>query len=138
MLRTVVAALLAVPALALSSSAYAASPTTLLATVGPHKADSTKISLEEGSHLRGELVITRCANTSSTTFVCKGTGTVFDLTGKVRVRWQCPVHKPCAKKGEGTLKSHGSLLGLLHVAAGVPTFQKQAAQFGIVWEPTGE
>lgn len=136
--RTALAILLAVPALALAPSAQAVTPTTLLATVGPHKPGGTRITLDEGAHTRGELVITRCANTSPTAFVCTGTGTVFELTGKLKVRWHCPVDKPCAKKGEGTLKNHGSLLGLLHVNAGVPTFQKQAAQFGIVWEPTGE
>jgi hypothetical protein len=139
MLRTVVVTLLAVPALALPAVAYAASPTTLLASVGTHGPHGTKISLEEGTHSRGELTITRCANTSPTAFVCKGTGTVFELgPAKVRIRWSCPVDKPCAKKAEGTLKNHGSLLGLLHVKATVQTFQTRGSQFSIEWEPTGE
>jgi hypothetical protein len=139
MLRTVVVSLLAVPALALPAAAYAASPTTLSASVGTHGPNGTKISLVEGSHSRGGLTITQCANTSPTAFVCKGTGTVFDLgPAKVKIRWKCPVDKSCAKSAEGTLKNHGSLLGLLHVKASVQTFQTRGSQFGIVWEPTGE
>jgi hypothetical protein len=138
MLRSAAVTLIAAAALALPAAAHAASPTTLGAHVDTHGAKGTKISLVEGSHSRGELTITRCVNTSPTAFVCKGTGTVFELTGKVRIRWSCPVDRSCARKAEGTLKGHGSLLGLLHVKASVETFQTRGSQFGIVWEPTGE
>jgi hypothetical protein len=134
MLRTVVVTLLAVPALALPAVAQAAVPTTLQADVGT----KGRISLVEGVKTRGEIAITSCANTSPTAFVCKGTGTIFELTGKVKVRWKCPVGKPCAKKAEGTLKSHRNTLALLHVKASVPTFQTRGSQFAIVFEPVGE
>jgi hypothetical protein len=134
MVRTAVATLLAVSALALPTAAQAASPTTLHAEVGT----KGRISLTEGVKPRGEITITRCANTSPTAFVCKGTGTIFELTGKVKVRWKCPVDKPCAKTAEGTLKSHRSTLALLHVKASVPTFQTRGSQFALVFDPVGE
>jgi hypothetical protein len=144
MLRSAVITLLVAPVLALSSVAYAASPTTLLATVQTHGSGIETVSLVEGSHDRGEIEITSCGLTgkagdpSSNAYVCKGPGTVFDLgPGRVRIRWKCPANK-CAKKAEGTLKSHRSLLGLLHVKASVTTFRTRGSQFGIVWEPTGE
>jgi len=134
MIRTAVVTLLAVPALALPAAAHAAAPTTLQADVGT----KGRISLVEGVKTRGEITITSCANTSPTAFVCKGTGTIFELTGKVTVRWKCPVDKACAKKGEGTLKSHRSTLALLHVKASVQTFQTRGSQFALVYEPVGE
>jgi hypothetical protein len=134
MLRSAVITLLAVPALALPAAAHAAVPTTLQADVGT----KGRISLVEGVKARGEIKIVSCANTSPTAFVCKGTGTIFELTGKVVVRWKCPADKPCAKKAEGTLKSHRSTLALLHVKASVPTFQTRGSQFALVFDPVGE
>lgn len=147
MIRTAVAALLAVPALlvgsALTAGAYAAPSETFLAEVATSGPNGVKIGLTEGTKSAGDLRFTRCATTSPTAFVCSGTGTVIvgGVTygpARVRVRWACPVHKSCAKRAEGTLKSHGSLLALLHVRTTVAAFQKRGSTFGIDVETVGE
>jgi hypothetical protein len=143
MLRSAAVTLLVVPVLALSTTAYAASPTTLFAEVTKHGPKGTTIGLTEGTRSAGSLKITRCANTSPTAFVCTGTGTVIigDVAygpAKVRVRWKCPVDKSCAKSAEGTLKNHGSTLALLHVRTTVAKFQKRDSTFGIDVELVGE
>jgi hypothetical protein len=143
MLRSAVITLLVAPVLALSTTAYAASPTTLFAEVTKHGPKGTTITLTEGVRPAGSFKITRCAKTSPTAFVCSGTGTVIigDVSygpAKVRVRWKCPVGKPCAKKAEGTLKNNGSTLALLHVRTTVGTFQTRDSAFGIDVELVGE
>ena len=143
MLRSAVVTLLAVPALALSTSAYAASPTTVFAEVTNHGPKGTTISLTEGVKSAGALKIIQCANTSPTAFVCRGTGTVVigDVSygpAKVRIRWKCPVDKPCAKSAQGTLKNKGNLLALLHVRTRAATFQMRGSSFGIDVELVGE
>jgi hypothetical protein len=143
MLRSAVVTLLVVPVLALSTTAYAASPTTLFAEVSKHGPKGTTIGLTEGVRSAGDLKITSCANTSPTAFVCKGTGTVIlgDVSygpAKVRIRWKCPVGKSCAKSAQGTLKNKGNLLALLHVRTTVAKFQTRGESFGIDVQLVGE
>jgi hypothetical protein len=138
MLRTAVATLLAVPALALSGSAYATTTDVVTADVHSSGPSGEKIPLTLGVKAAGLLKISSCANASPTAFVCKGTGTVKDLSGKVKIRWRCPVNKSCAKTAEGTLKNHGSTLALLHVKASVETFQTRGSTFSIEVEYVGE
>ena len=143
MVRSAVAALLVVPALAFSTAAHAAANTTLFAEVTKHGPKGTTVGLTEGVRSAGSLKITRCANTSPTAFVCSGTGTVIigDVSygpARVRIRWSCPVHKSCAKTAQGTLKNKGNLLALLHVRTTVDKFQKRGESFGVDVELAGE
>jgi len=143
MVRSAVAALLVVPALAFSAVAHAASTTTLFAEVSKHGPKGTTIGLTEGTRSAGSLKLTRCTKVSPTAFVCSGTGTVIlgDVTygpAKLRIRWKCPVHQSCAKSAEGVLKNNGNLLALLHVRTTVGTFQTRGESFGIDVELVGE
>ena len=139
MLRSATAMLLAVPALALASSAYAAPSTTVHATVDRAGARGEKISLTSEGTAAGKLSLEVCTNASPTAIVCSGTGTVLGLgPGKVRLRWHCPVGRTCEGHGEGTLKSHGSTLALLHVKATVVKVESVGATFRIAVEPVPE
>jgi len=131
--------LLAVPALALASSAYAAPSTTVHATVDKAGARGEKISLTSEGQYAGSLSLKVCTNTSATAIVCAGRGTVLGLgPAKVRIRWHCPVGRACEGHGEGTLKSHGSTLALLHVKATVVKVESEGATFRIAVEPVPE
>ena len=139
MLRSATAMLLAVPALALASSAYAAPSTTVHATVDRAGARGEKISLTSEGAAAGKLSLEVCTNASATAIVCSGTGTALGLgPGKVRLRWHCPVGRTCEGHGEGTLKSHGSTLALLHVKATVVKVESVGATFRIAVEPVPE
>jgi len=137
--RFALAMLLAVPALALASSAYAAPSTTVHATVDKAGARGEKISLTSDGQDAGSLSLKVCTNTSATAIVCAGRGTVLGLgPAKVRIRWHCPVGRACEGHGEGTLKSHGSTLALLHVKATVVKVESEGATFRIAVEPVPE
>ena len=139
MLRSAAVTLLAVPALALASSAYAAPSTTVHATVDKAGAHGEKISLTaEGADV-GKLSLKVCTNTSATAIVCTGTGTVFGVgPGHVRIQWKCPVGRTCAGHAEGTIKNNGSTLFLLHVKATVAKVQSEGSTFRIQVEPIPE
>ena len=139
MLRSAAATLVAVPALVLASSAYAAPSTTVHATVDKAGAHGEKISLTSSSGDAGSLSLKVCVNASPTAIVCSGTGTVLGLgPGKVRLRWHCPVGRTCQGHGEGTLKHHGSTLALLHVKATVVKVESEGATFRSAVEPVPE
>jgi hypothetical protein len=136
---TTVLAASAAPLLLLASSAVAAPTETLHAGVTSSGPQGERISLAHGGRSAGTLAISGCANTSPTAFVCKGTGTVLGLgPAAVRIRWRCPVDRPCQDHAEGALKNNGSLLLLLHVEATVAEFQQKGASFTVRAEQIGE
>jgi hypothetical protein len=139
--RSAAVSLLAVPALALGSGAYAApSPTSAVwATVASSGPQGQDLTLTQDRSPAGAIHLKPFVNTSATAFVCAGSGTVLGLgPGKVRIRWHCPVGRACEGHAEGTLKSNGSTLALLHVKATVAKVQSKGSTFKIGVELIGE
>jgi len=122
------------------ASARAMPTETLQATVTATGPQGYRLKLTEDGKGAGLINLTECGEGSAVSYYCSGTADIPSLhaEGRVRIRWQCPVDKPCAGQATGLVKNNGNVLATLALKTTVKRLQTKGATFTVIAEMTPE